>query len=453
MRLRDGLSATRSIVFRISLLFALLTAAVLTAMGVMIRVAVDRHFTQMDEMQMAGKLELIQQTLAEVHPHSDEQKIKRELDRALIGHHDLLVRIDTPDDQLWYQSGHAVIPQHQRNARTWETDGTPYRGISATSAAGYKMTVGIDISHHQQFLRSFERELLAIGLGGLSAMAVLGVLIARRGLAPLQTMTELVTHSSAQQLDHRLQPDDMPVELRALATAFNDLLNRIGDSLMRLSEFSADLAHELRTPINNLMIQTQVSLTKERSAADYKEILYTNYEEYERLARMISDMLFLAKADHGLIIPSRASIALGKDIRALCDFYGVLADEKNIQLCVTGEATCMGDALMLRRAFGNLLSNAIQHATAHSSIHIVIHTEACAVHVAISNQGETISPEHLPRLFNRFYRADAVRSSPSDGMGLGLAITQSIIAAHKGKISVESSTGNTTFTVVLPVVI
>jgi len=450
MRLRDRFMPTSSIVVRTSLLFALLTATALTAMGVMVRVAVDHHFTQMDDMQMAGKLELIQQTLAEMQAQNDVQNIKHELDRALIGHHDLLVRIDTASDQLWYQSGHATIPANKRHARTWEANGTPYRGIAATSAAGYQITVGIDISHHQQFLRAFERELLAIGGGGLIAMAILGVLIAQRGLTPLQTMTALVARSSAQQLDHRLQPETMPVELRELAAAFNDLLNRIGNTLTRLSEFSADLAHELRTPINNLMIQTQVSLAKERSAADYKEILYTNYEEYERLARMIGDMLFLAKADNGLIMPQHEPVALGKDLRALCDFYGVLAEEKHIQLCVSGEANCAGDALMLRRAFGNVLSNAIQHADAHSSIQIAIHSTTHSASVAVSNRGSTISPEHLSRVFDRFYRADTAHASAHDGIGLGLAIAQSIIAAHRGEIRVISAAGNTTFTVVLP---
>ena len=368
---------------------------------------------------MAGKLELLQQALAGLHSPDDTPRIRQELDRALVGHHDLLVRIDDTNDLLWFQAGHAQIPSDKRTALSWEAEGTPYRSMTAMTASGYRITVGIDIGHHQQFLHAFERDLVA--------------------------------RSSAQQLGDRLTISDMPVELQELATAFNDMLDRIGESLTRLSEFSSDLAHELRTPINNLMTQTQVSLSKPRNTEEYKETLYANLEEYERLARMIADMLFLAKADHGLIIPKRETVDVGKEIHALCDFYEVLADEKSIRLDVKGQAECSGDALMLRRAFGNLLANAIQHADPHTSIAIIIERCPGTIKISITNQGNTIPPEHLPRLFDRFYRADEARTRIDDGVGLGLAITQSIIKAHGGVITATSERAITRFLVEIPV--
>ena len=450
MRLSNILRPTHSILLRTALLFALLTASVITVMGLVVRTAVDDHFADMDRSQMAGKLELLQQALAGLHSPDDTPRIRQELDRALVGHHDLLVRIDDTNDLLWFQAGHAQIPSDKRTALSWEAEGTPYRSMTAMTASGYRITVGIDIGHHQQFLHAFERELLMIGLCGLSAMAVLGFLVTRRELAPVQDMTDLVARSSAQQLGDRLTISDMPVELQELAMAFNDMLDRIGESLTRLSEFSSDLAHELRTPINNLMIQTQVSVSKERNAGEYREILYANLEEYERLARMIADMLFLAKADHGLIIPKRETVDVAKEILAICDFYEILADEKGIRLDVKGQAECSGDALMLRRAFGNLLANAIQHADSNTSI--ITSIERCpeAIKISITNQGNTIPPEHLPRLFDRFYRADEARKRIDDGVGLGLAITQSIIASHQGKVYATSIEGKTTFLVALP---
>lgn len=450
---RNLLAASHSIVLRTSLLFALLTAAVIVSMGMVVRIAVDHHFAEMDQMQMAGKLELIQQTLANMKTPDDKLRIREELDRALVGHHDLLVRIDDADDQLWYQSGHDAIPHEKRAENNWVADGIPYRGMMATTPSGYRITLSIDISHHQRFLQTFERELVMIGLCGLSAMTLLGFAVTRKGLLPVQDMTDLVARSSAQQLGNRLAVGNMPVELRELAAAFNDMLGRISESLTRLSEFSSDLAHELRTPISNLMTQTQVSLSKERSAGEYREILYANYEEYERLARMIGDMLFLAKADHGLIIPHRESVNLGKEIQALCDFYEVVADEKNIRLRVEGEATCMGDALMLRRAFGNLLGNAVQHADPSTDVVISIKQDRDSIRIGFTNQGNTISPEHLARLFDRFYRADHARTRIDDGAGLGLAITQSIIKAHHGSITVASEDRITRFLVMIPVTI
>jgi two-component system heavy metal sensor histidine kinase CusS len=425
MRIRDLLLPTHSIVLRTALLFALLTASVITVMGLVVRTAVNDHFANMDRSQMAGKLELLQQALAGMHSPDDTLRIQQELDRALVGHHDLLVRIDDVNSQLWFQAGHDPIPPDKRTAPSWEAEGTPYRGMTATTASGYRITVGIDISHHQQFLHAFERELLMIGLCGLSAMALLGFLVTHRGLAPVQGMTDLVARSSAQQLGNRLAVNTMPVELRELAAAFNDMLDRIGESLTRLSEFSSDLAHELRTPINNLMTQTQVSLSKPRNAEEYRETLYANLEEYERLARMIGDMLFLAKADHGLVIPSAEPVKLHGTFEALCEFYEAFAAEKSIKFIINGEASINCDKLMLQRAFGNLMENAIRHSHARSTIKINIEAVNSTANISIENTGDTISQEQLPRLFDRFYRADFSRQRNDEGSGLGLAITHS----------------------------
>ncbi|MBK8289407.1 MAG: hypothetical protein IPK95_12915 [Cellvibrionales bacterium] len=187
MRLSNMLRPTHSIVLRTALLFALLTASVITVMGLVVRTAVDDHFADMDRSQMAGKLELLQQALAGMRSPDDTPRIQQELDRALVGHHDLLVRIDDTNDLLWFQAGHAQIPSDKRTALSWEAEGTPYRSMTAMTASGYRITVGIDIGHHQQFLHAFERELLMIGLCGLSAMAVLGFLVTRRGWHPCRT--------------------------------------------------------------------------------------------------------------------------------------------------------------------------------------------------------------------------------------------------------------------------
>jgi two-component system heavy metal sensor histidine kinase CusS len=165
---------------------------------------------------------------------------------------------------------------------------------------------------------------------------------------------------------------------------------------------------------------------------------------------MIADMLFLAKADHGLIIPAKARIDLEKDIHALCEFYGVLAEEKSVRLHVEGTGICHGDALMLRRAIGNLLSNAIRHALIDSTVSIRIATRPNSTEVSVSNYGDPISAEQLPRLFDRFYRADESRTRNDEGAGLGLAIARSIIASHGGTIDVSCSDGLARFTLSLP---
>jgi two-component system heavy metal sensor histidine kinase CusS len=266
-------------------------------------------------------------------------------------------------------------------------------------------------------------------------------------------MVQVAHGISASRLDRRLQLDEVPTELLDLATAFNQMLDRLQGSFKRLSDFSSDLAHELRTPISNLMTESQVVLSRARSADEYREVLYSNLEEYDRLARMISDMLFLAKADHGLIALRSEPVDLAKEVRQLFEFYEALSDEQGVRLALEGEGMANGDDLMLRRALSNLLSNALRHTPREGAITVSISRASTGeMLIAVENTGQTISPEHLPRLFDRFYQVDPSRHRTHEGAGLGLAITKSIIDAHGGKISVTSENGLTRFVMAIPAV-
>ena len=209
------------------------------------------------------------------------------------------------------------------------------------------------------------------------------------------------------------------------------MLRRLKEEFDRLSEFSSDLAHELRTPINNLMTQTQVTLSQNRSPGEYRDILASNAEEYQRLARMIADMLFLAKADHGLILPSLEKIAVHDEAQALFDFYEALAEEKQVQLKLSGEAEISGDRLMLRRALSNLLSNAIRYTPSGEDVVIDIKGDLQGTTVSVLNTGPTIDEQMIPRLFDRFFRADKSRRQlDSDGAGLG-PVSYTHLRAHE----------------------
>jgi two-component system heavy metal sensor histidine kinase CusS len=194
-------------------------------------------------------------------------------------------------------------------------------------------------------------------------------------------------------------------------------------------------------------------LAKPRTAQDYQEILYSSLEEYERLARIISDMLFLAKADNGLMMPNQQTVELSAEIDALLEFYDALAAEKSIQLHREGHGVILGDSLMIRRAFSNLLSNAIRHTHVGGTITLSITREDDTRTVHIENTGTDIPHEQISRIFDRFYRGDASRQRTDEGAGLGLAITQSIVHAHHGDVSVISSQGKTRFSVKLPIVV
>ncbi len=456
----------RSITFRLALFFSTASTVVLMAIGYWVGVAVESHFEEQDLHEFEGKLTLIRHALSKAHAAADLADVAQRLEDALVGHHGLLVSVFWPGQRRLFASPDAAQLEPLLQSRpaaesarpmTWSQGGQNYRGMVAAAAtnipeaAPATVVLALNIDHHLEFLAAFRKSLWLAVAAGILLTALLGWIAARRGLAPLRDMARVAHGISASRLENRLSLESVPEELRELASAFNEMLARLEDSFRRLSGFSSDLAHELRTPINNLMIQTQVALSKARSAGEYSEVLYSNLEEYERLARMIADMLFLAKSDNSLIVPRSEAIVLSDEVRQLFDFYEALAEEQGVRLELSGEGRLQGDRLMLRRALGNLLSNAIRHTPRGGTIRVRIEVpHADGVRLSVENPGETIPAEHLPRLFDRFYRADASRQRSHEGAGLGLAITKSIVEAHGGRISVASEDGLTRFEAVFP---
>ena len=228
------------------------------------------------------------------------------------------------------------------------------------------------------------------------------------------------------------------------------MLARLEESFGRLQDFSADLAHELRTPVSNLLTQTQVALSRARGVDEYRDVLASNAEEFERLSRTIGDMLFLAQADQGLVVMRRERFDLAAEVRELFEFYDALAAEKALRLTVAGDATIDGDRLMLRRALANLVSNAIRHAPREGEVRVRLGSEGSATTIAVENTGDPIASEHLDRVFDRFWRADRARGHTGEGAGLGLAITRSIVRAHGGDIAARSLAGEVRFEIRMP---
>jgi len=461
----------KSITSRLTLFFSTASTAILLVVGLLVGSLVESHFEEQDLMELHGKLELVRHALAKVKTPSELTTVPQILSDALIGHPDLSVAILGPEHHILFTTPNAAFATHLlENPRSkdlsgenesspvmWEQKGQIYRGIYANAETGITgqsssiVALAINIEHHQAFMKAFHNNLWRAIAAGILLTILLGWVAARRGLAPVLQMADVAKGISASHLSDRLSSNAVPPELANLAIAFNEMLTRLEGSFHRLSDFSSDLAHELRTPISNLMTLTQVALSKGRTAEEYREVLYSNLEEYERLARMIADMLFLAKADNGLIIPSSEIVDLAQEVRELFGFYEAIADEQGVSLILTGEGKISGDRLMLRRAISNLLSNAIRHTPHSGLINVFIdHSNPEETNLAIENSGETIAMEHLSRLFDRFYRVDPSRQKASDGAGLGLAITKSIIEAHQGNIQVFSSNGTTRFKITFP---
>lgn len=461
----------QSITFRLTLFFSTASTIVLMVIGYWVGSAVETHFEEQDLHEFEGKLALVRHALSKAQTPNDLENVAQRLEDALVGHHGLSISVVVPDRRPLFASPDAALlaPLLEKQAgfdasgsskpMVWSQNGQAYRGVVATAATDipgaprFKVALALNIGHHLDFLAAFRKSLWLAVATGILLTALLGWIAARRGLTPVRDMARVAHGISASRLESRLTLDSVPVELVELAFGFNAMLARLEDSFRRLSDFSSDLAHELRTPISNLMTQTQVALSRTRSAEEYREVLYSNLEEYDRLARMIGDMLFLAKADNGLIVPHSEPIDLAHEVRQIFEFYEALSEEQGVHLALVGEAAVQGDRLMLRRALGNLLSNALRHTPRNGTIEIRIDRPARGeIRLTIENPGETIPPENLPRLFDRFYRADASRHRSYEGAGLGLAITRSIVEAHGGKIAVTSANGLTRFEAVFPAV-
>jgi two-component system heavy metal sensor histidine kinase CusS len=280
---------------------------------------------------------------------------------------------------------------------------------------------------------------------------LLGWFGAHRGLAQLRIMKSRAQTVTSNKMGERMPVASVPIEMADLATTLNDMLDRLQEDFRRLSEFSSDLAHELRTPISNLLTETQVTLSMARTAEVYQDVLASNSEELQRLGRMVADMLYLAKTENGLALPSRELIDIATEVQALFEFYEALAQEKGLTLVLEGQCRIQGDRLMLRRALSNLLSNAMRHATPLSDVLIQLQAGEEGTLVKVINQGDDIHPDMLPRLFDRFFRVEKSRAHPnSDGAGLGLPITRAITQAHGGTITVTSQAGQTCFTLWFP---
>jgi two-component system heavy metal sensor histidine kinase CusS len=438
---------------RLALLFAACTAVVSLFAGVLFSRASEAHFIELDQQLLDGKLIGLRRAWQDVPGTGREARLADELSRQA----DLSLRVTGADGQRWYGSSIQVpgVLLQLPGLSTISHDGTDYRVLNTPlypdKTDSPQLALLLDITHHQHFLQRMQHLIwLTVGLSAL-ATALLGAWAARSGLRPLRRMSAVARGISAQSLNARLPEEQMPPELSEMAHSFNAMLGRLDDSFQRLSAFSADIAHELRTPLSNLLTHTQVTLTRPRPLEDYREALHSNLEELQWMAQLVNDMLYLAKADHGLLMPKREALDLAQEADLLLEFFAPLADDARVTLSREGNARVDGDRGMLRRALSNLLDNALRFTPAEGEVRVKMSEQTDGLRLSVENSGGGIDPQVLPRLFDRFYRADPARQEgSSEHAGLGLAITQSIIRAHGGQIHCESSLGWTRFVIELP---
>ncbi|MGH7938996.1 MAG: heavy metal sensor histidine kinase, partial [Chthoniobacterales bacterium] len=308
----------------------------------------------------------------------------------------------------------------------------------ATEAGGarYTLQVAQDRTVDEQFEKRFGLLVAAVLVGGILASAAIGVTVTKRGLQPLASMTRSLKRVSPDRLHERVPPNEWPRELQPVAIAFDEMLDRLEDSFTRLSQFSADLAHELRTPVANIRGEAEVALTRPRSPNEYEAVIESSVAECERLAAIIDNLLFLARAEASEGQVRRAHFEARAAVEKIIAYFEVIAEERHLEITCVGDGRVFADPLLFGRVVSNLLDNAQRFTPDGGNITVSILPRADTTEISIADSGEGIAAEHLPRVFDRFYRADPSRSC--EGTGLGLAIVKSIVTLHGGSVAIAS---------------
>ncbi|EKD70213.1 MAG: hypothetical protein ACD_46C00599G0002 [uncultured bacterium] len=323
-----------------------------------------------------------------------------------------------------------------------------YLLIQAPIKFGHKNITGLiqialDLSYQHAVIHDHRILIIALLLGIICSLS-LGFLMANKGIRSLYTLTKTVQNISVVSLGQRIDPKHFPNELTKLARAFNQMLDRIEASFTRLKQFSADLSHELRTPITNLIGETEMALVHASSVNEFQHVMGSNLEELQRIASLIENILFLAKTENIQQNLPKIYMNIREELMQICDYFSAMAEEKNNKMTIAGDGVLLANQNMFRRLISNLLSNSLKYSHPESEINFIISAKNNHLIVELHDQGVGIAAEHLPKIFDRFYRVDSSRTQEVSGVGLGLAIAKSIVELHGGHISIVSEIGEGT---------
>lgn len=446
----------RSITTRLVVMFAVAAVATFALIGAVLYGVLDRELErhQYDELNLG--LQNMRYSIERTGTVERWLRVQAKMDTLTPADGHLRFWVISDDPRFQYGKGLAdiermvqgqdgrgsiLLPGQQYAMRTLSTH---IEALDARPAV--RLIVGGDSEPYRRTRNAFFSALVTLGAGAVLVVALVGYWIARVGLKPLDRLSAEALALRPKTLSQRLDTNALPVELSALADAFNGALSRLEEAYAQLESFNADVAHELRTPLANLIGGTQVALSRQRSAPEFQEVLASNLEDLERLRAIVNDMLFLARADQGEVATGLVLTPIAVEVRKTVDFFEVVLDETGARVELAGDVGAQArlETALFRRAMSNLLQNAIEHSAPGSQLTVTLREEKEATWVTVSNPGPPIPDSHLQHLFHRFYRVDPARhdaDADRHGYGLGLAIVKAVATMHGGQVIAGSADG------------
>ncbi|WP_230473790.1 heavy metal sensor histidine kinase [Dyella choica] len=456
-----------SLTARLSITFVVITVACFSVVGLLLFKAVSRRVYIHDQTNIMLDARHLRRLAQELQSPADVVAHQDRLIALMLGDQANGLRVIDRGGRVlidrvpmgYELPTQPVVPADQRivpaSIRSWkDRDGNEIRGVAtaATLQNGESVTIAVarSLADRTALLARYRSDVSLSLLTGLLIAVLLSYLLVRRALRPLRCMAESASAITAQRLSKRMPLKDAPAELLALATSLNEMLARLEQGFARVWQFTVDLAHDLRTPIGNLRGANEVALNRQRSLAEYEALLGSNIEECDRVSRTIESVLFLARAESPQFALQRIALDTAQELHRIADYFEGLSSEAGVSISVAASAKVYADRDLFRRAVNNLLSNALRYTPRGETIHLQAVECEQGIEVSVDNPGPGIDPEHLDKLFDRFYRVDRSRSDSASSTGLGLSIVKSIMELHGGSVSVRSTAQLTSFTLHFP---
>ena len=455
----------RTLAFRLTAAYSLGGLLLLLLVTASLYLVLRAELEKSTELFLADKLHVLRSMLRERPDDEDGLREEIELESAARRYQRFYIRLlDEKGVPILTTPGMAErldlaeLAKRTQNRSGLSTsmlgkNGQAFRVSSASADVGIpptridKVEIAIDISQEEELLARYRLWFWAALLASSVLFPLVGYGIARHGIRPVEEISATARRITSTNLRERIGAEGYPLELASLAGTFNEMLDRLEESFERVSRFSADIAHDLRTPVNNIRGEVEVALARARTVDEYRDVLESSLEESVRLSDLIGDLLFLARAESPLTELRRGPVTIGALLTTVRDYYEASAADAGIVLVANvapEDMTAELDRSLMLRAVSNLVSNAIAHTPRGGTVSLAAKAEVGELCIEVSDTGTGIPAEALPRVFDRFFRVDPSRSKSSGGSGMGLAIVQSITALHGGSAAIASQLGRGT---------